>query len=52
MRNVVAQSDGFETELIHLLAPLRLDLVLSQYPVGRRMKRARQFRRALRKHAT
>ena len=52
MRNVVAQSDGFEPELIQLLAPLRLELVLSQYPVGRRMKRVRQFRRALRKRAT
>ena len=52
MRNVVAQSDGFEAELIQLLAPLRVELVLSQYPVGKKMKRVKQFRRALRKHAT
>ena len=51
MRNVVAQSDGFDSELIRLLAPLRLELVLSQYPVGRKMKRVKEFRRALRKHS-
>jgi len=51
MRNVVAQTDGFEPALIQLVAPLGLALVLSQYPVGKKMKRVKQFRRALRRHA-
>ncbi len=35
MRNVISQSDNFEPELIALIAPLRLELVLSQYSVGK-----------------
>ena len=49
MRNVISQSDAFEAALIDLIASLRLELVLSQYPVGKKMKRVKQFRRALRK---
>ena len=49
MRNVISQSDQFEPELISLMAPLGLALVLSQYPVGRKNSRVKQYRRALRK---
>jgi len=51
MRNVVVQSDCFEHELIDCIAPLRLQIVLSQYPVAKKMKRIKQYRRALRKGA-
>ena len=51
MRNVVAQSDTFSAELLKVLAPLALDLTLSQYPVAKKMSRIRQYRRALRNAA-
>lgn len=49
MRNVIAQSDQFEPELISQMAPLGLALVLGQYPVGRKNSKVKQYRRALRK---
>ena len=49
MRNVISQSDQFQPELITLMAPLGLALVLSQYPVGRKNSKVKQYRRALRK---
>jgi hypothetical protein len=48
MRDVIAQSDGFEPALIRAIAPIGLQLVLSQYPVARRQKRIKQYRRSLR----
>lgn len=51
MRNVVSQSDQFDAELISLLGPLNVALVLSQYPVGKKDKKVKQYRRALRKMA-
>ena len=49
MRNVISQSDTFMPELISLIAPLNIALELSQYPVGKKNKKIKQYRRALRK---
>ena len=52
MRNVIAQSDAFEPELLVEIASLGLQLVLSQYPtVKGRGKKIKQYRRALRNNA-
>ena len=48
MRNVIAQFDSFEPELLNAIVPLRLTITLSQYPVSA-FKRLRQYRRVLRK---
>ena len=49
MRNVISQSDTFDADLISVMAPLRLALVLSQYPVAKKSHLIRRYRRALRK---
>ena len=49
MRNVVSQSDQFDSELISLLGPPNIALALSQYPVGKKDKKLKQYRSALRK---
>ena len=51
MRNVIYQFDRFEAKLIAAIAPLRLDLELSQYPAATKSKRLKQYRRALRKNS-
>jgi hypothetical protein len=48
MRDVIFQSDGFEPKLIQAIAPLGLQIVLSQYPVAPPQKRIKQYRRSLR----
>lgn len=51
MRNVIAQSDAFEPDLLAALADLKLCLVLSQYPTARKNKKIKQYRRAQRSAA-
>ena len=49
MRNVIVQTDYFESELLIELAALRIRLALSQYPIAGKDKRIKQYRRVLRK---
>lgn len=51
MRNVIFQFDRFEANLIAVVAPLRIDLELSQYPAATKSKRLKQYRRVLRKNS-
>jgi hypothetical protein len=51
MRNVFVQSDSFSAELLASIGLLRLTLVLTQYPVGQKFKRIKQYRRSLRRAA-
>lgn len=49
MRNVIVQSDIFESQLLAALAELNLQLVLSQYPTAGKDKKLKQYRRSLRR---
>ncbi len=51
MRNVIAQTDSFDPEVVMAAADLRLGITLSQYPIAVKNKRIRQYRRNLRKRA-
>ncbi len=48
MRDVAVQSDGFEPKLVQAIAPLGLQIVLSQYPIAHPQKRIKRHRHSLR----
>jgi hypothetical protein len=51
MRNVIAQTDVFEPDLLAEIASLRLQMALSQYPTYGKSKKVKQYRRVLRSAA-
>lgn len=48
MRDVVVQSDSFPADLIAALAEVGCGMELTQFPVGRKAKNLRRYRKALR----
>jgi hypothetical protein len=51
MRNVIVQSDSFPAELLALLAQFDCGLVITQFPVGKKSKNLRRYRKAFRRAA-
>ena len=51
MRNVIAQSDSFPAELLALLGQFDCGLNLSQFPVGKKSRNLRRYRKVFRRAA-